>query len=109
MSSTLIYSRLTLATSDAQRIIKRLAKHWQHKFEIVEDDNNTIIPFSSDNKATLSHDDNHLFVLLETIDTETRDKLQQVIVSHINRMAQQEFEAEWHNNFRRNADTNINA
>ena len=88
----------SITTVEAHRIAKRLYNHWKHKFEVTEE-------------AVTEHD--HLFqihmpdALLSLftsadqlkieIETERDDYtfLEQVVLDHLNRMAQQQFEVEW--------------
>lgn len=93
----MLKSQLNLQTQEAERIIKRLAKHWSHKMQIETKDNQTIIPFSQNDMAILSFDNENLFVSLTTQDIETQQKLQDVVLNHINRMAGVEFDTAWQN------------
>ncbi|WP_410472920.1 DUF2218 domain-containing protein [Faucicola mancuniensis] len=88
-------SKLILNTQDGERIIGRLAKHWSHKFDIVNQGEKTIIPFSEENQVILSADNEQLLATLTTNDEESQPKLQEVVLNHINRMAGVEFEAQW--------------
>ncbi|MCG7657352.1 DUF2218 domain-containing protein [Wielerella bovis] len=90
-------SQLILHTTDATRIAKRLANHWQHKFAVEFLDNQTIIPFSADDTLVLLTSDETLTAILTT-QSSTDDnhlKLQQVALEHINRMAKTEFTELW--------------
>ena len=90
-----VISQLTLETTEAQRVIKRLGNHWKHKFEVVEQDGKTLIPFSDTDNVLLSFNETHLFAKLTTLDSDATTKLQQVVLNHINRMANQEFDGTW--------------
>lgn len=65
--------------------------------QIETKDNQTIIPFSQNDMAILSFDNENLFVSLTTQDIETQQKLQDVVLNHINRMAGVEFDTAWQN------------
>lgn len=86
-------SNTTIQTNDAKRIAKRLLNHWKHKFEVAETDEKLSI-FMPDAIVILHP---HTESLLVYLDTKQEDDahLQHVIIEHLNRMAQQEFMAEW--------------
>jgi hypothetical protein len=93
--SQLQISELRIATDQAARIIKRLSNHWRHKFDIQEQDEITQIPFSAQSRVWLSADAKTLLAKIETLETERLAQLEQVVLLHINRMANQEFVASW--------------
>ena len=89
-----IQSKSTIESNDGARIVKRLCNHWKHKFEITEQDGKFNIPFP---EASVILEATDQQILIE-INTEQADKLehyQNVVINHLNRMAQQEFAAEW--------------
>ncbi len=96
-------STLQLATEDAARIIKRLANHWRHKMAVSEQPQGTVFEFSPTATATLASDETTLKATLVITDEDADGahqqqlKLQQVILSHINRMAGVGFDAQWQN------------
>lgn len=96
-------STLQLSTEDAARIIKRLANHWRHKMTVSKQPQGTVFEFSPTATATLASDENTLKATLVIADEdadsahEQQLKLQQVILSHINRMAGVDFDAQWQN------------
>lgn len=96
-------STLQLNTEDAARIIKRLANHWRHKMTVIEQPQGTVFGFSPTATATLASDETTLKATLVIIDEDADSahqqqlKLQQVILSHINRMAGVGFDAQWQN------------
>ena len=68
-----------LLTNDGKRIAKRLVNHWKHKFEVQETEQDFKILMPT---ATI------------TLAPET-DHLEKVVLDHLNRMAQQEFQVQW--------------
>lgn len=96
-------STLQLNTEDATRIIKRLANHWRHKMTVIEQPQGTVFGFSPTATATLASDETTLKATLVITDEDADSahqqqlKLQQVILSHINRMAGVGFDAQWQN------------
>lgn len=94
-------SQLSLNTQDGQRIAKRLYNHWQHKFAVSHDtqSNKHIfgIHFTDDDTVTLTSDDKTLVVILTTKQPDNHNKLQHVVLDHINRMANSNFDDTWVN------------
>ena len=88
-----VISQLTLETTEAQRVIKRLGNHWKHKFEVSETELYSKI-FMPTATVTLTPQEQHLDVLIEN-QQEDVARLEQVVIDHLNRMAQQEFIVEW--------------
>jgi len=86
-------SNTIILTDEAKRIGKRLLNHWKHKFEVSETDANFSI-FMPDATVVLTHQPQQLLVDLQT-DRADYPQLEQVIIDHLNRMAQQEFNVTW--------------
>lgn len=89
-------SSTNITTTEGKRISKRLLNHWKHKFEVAETDTETKI-FMPTATVTLTPHEQHLAVLIEN-QQEDVAHLEQVVINHLNRMAQQEFVAEWRHN-----------
>lgn len=88
-------SQLNIETENAEIIIKKLVNHWRHKMEITQENNISTIPFSETAHATLKHQSNQLIATLHTEQQEDLEKLQNVVLDHLNRMAKQEFANTW--------------
>ena len=90
-------STTLIQTTDAKRIAKRLTNHWKHKFEVIEteQDFKILLPTAV---ITLTPQPENLDVIIKS-DDENHDRLEQVVLDHINRMAQQEFKVIWHHPF----------
>lgn len=82
-----------ILTDESKRITKRLVNHWQHKFKVEETEKKSSI-FMTDATVTLTP---FIHKLNIEIDTQRSDytSLEQVVIEHINRMAQQEYQVEW--------------
>jgi len=80
-------------TAEAQRITKRLVNHWKHKFEVQELPDRSLILMPDATVALIPSQD-HLDVQL---DTQREDYLflEKVVIDHLDRMAQQQFEVTW--------------
>ncbi|RLZ07856.1 DUF2218 domain-containing protein [Acinetobacter sp. 2JN-4] len=86
-------STTQITTIEGKRISKRLVNHWKHKFEVSETETHSKI-FMPTATVTLTPQPQHLDVLIEN-QQEDVERLEQVVIDHLNRMAQQEFTAEW--------------
>lgn len=86
-------SNATIQTTEAKRIAKRLLNHWKHKFEVAETDTDFSI-YMPEAQVTLSTHAEQLNVKIETL-REDYTMLEQVVLDHLNRMAQQQFEVTW--------------
>ncbi|ENW02503.1 DUF2218 domain-containing protein [Acinetobacter beijerinckii] len=86
-------STIQIETIEAKRISKRLVNHWKHKFEVSESELHSKI-FMPTATVTLTPHEQHLDVLIEN-QQEDVVRLEQVVIDHLNRMAQQEFIVEW--------------
>ena len=86
-------SSANIATLEAKRIAKRLVNHWKHKFEVAETDTQFSI-FMPKATVVLTAQPEHLAVQIDTEDADNT-VLENVVLDHLNRMAQQEFQANW--------------
>lgn len=86
-------SSTSIVTADGKRIAKRLSNHWKHRFEIAESEQDfkILMPTAT---VTLLPTETTLDVNIQT-EEQDNSRLESVVLDHINRMAQQEFEATW--------------
>ncbi|HJP46508.1 DUF2218 domain-containing protein [Acinetobacter venetianus] len=89
-------STTQITTQEAKRISKRLINHWKHKFEVAETETDSKI-FMPTATVTLTPQQQYLSVLIENQQDDVQH-LEQVVIDHLNRMAQQEFNVEWTHN-----------
>lgn len=89
-------STTQITTQEAKRISKRLINHWKHKFEVAETETDSKI-FMPTATVTLTPQQQYLGVLIENQQDDVQH-LEQVVIDHLNRMAQQEFNVEWTHN-----------
>ena len=82
-----------VSTSDAARITKRLTNHWKHKFEVSETAELSQI-FMPQATITLAAGAETLAVKIES-DLEDLTQLKEVVVNHLNRMANTVLDAQW--------------
>ncbi|MFM6904696.1 MAG: DUF2218 domain-containing protein [Acinetobacter tjernbergiae] len=86
-------STTQITTDEAKRISKRLLNHWKHKFEVAETEAYSKI-FMPTATVTLTPHEQSLDVMIEN-QQDNVEHLEQVVIDHLNRMAQQEFIVEW--------------
>ena len=86
-------STTQITTDEAKRISKRLLNHWKHKFEVAETEAYSKI-FMPTATVTLTSHEQSLDVMIENQQDDV-EHLEQVVIDHLNRMAQQEFIVEW--------------
>ena len=86
-------STTQITTDEAKRISKRLLNHWKHKFEVAETEAYSKI-FMPTATVTLTSREQSLDVMIENQQDDV-EHLEQVVIDHLNRMAQQEFIVEW--------------
>lgn len=89
-------STTQITTQEGKRISKRLINHWKHKFEVAETKTDSKI-FMPTATVTLTPQQQYLGVLIENQQDDVQH-LEQVVIDHLNRMAQQEFNVEWTHN-----------
>ncbi|TCB67911.1 DUF2218 domain-containing protein [Acinetobacter sp. ANC 4178] len=82
-----------IATLESARIAKRLYNHWKHKFEVKETEQQFEILMPEAQVSLIPHAE-YLAVEITT-SAEKMDHLENVVLDHLSRMAQQEFETEW--------------
>lgn len=80
-------------TPDGARISKRLLNHWKHKFEVSQSESDFQI-FMPEYHITLTP---HADTLAVSIESQVEDltHIQNIVLNHLNRMANQEFTAIW--------------
>ena len=86
-------SHTQISTAEAARIAKRLLNHWKHKFEVAETEAYSKI-FMPTATVILTPHEQSLDVMIEN-QHENVEYLEQVVIDHLNRMAQQEFTVKW--------------
>ncbi|MEZ6011097.1 MAG: DUF2218 domain-containing protein [Hyphomonas sp.] len=78
----------TVPTPNAEKYITQLAKHWGHKFPVIEDGGTHIIDFGTA-KCFLSTEPNGLKATIE-VPGENVVRLEEVVADHLNRFAHRE-------------------
>jgi uncharacterized protein len=74
------------ATTDASRIMRRLCKHWGHKYPVECNDTRGVIQLN-DVRVVLLAEPQHLSVTLENPEAPVPERLKGVVAEHLQRMA----------------------
>ena len=83
------------ATTDASRVMRRLCKHWSHKYDVQFDDATGSIQLG-DVRVILRAEPDRLVVTLENPVAEVPRRLLGVVSEHLQRMAgEQVFDVKW--------------
>ena len=82
-----------IQTQEGARISKRLLNHWKHKFEVSQTDLHMQI-FMPEYTITLTPHAEILEVMIESQQLDLTH-IQNVVLNHLNRMANSEFSATW--------------
>jgi hypothetical protein len=84
------------ATRDAARVIRRLCKHWSHKYPVQIEETSGVIQLG-DVKVSLQGEPDRLQVTLENPNGEVPLRLTGVVAEHLQRMAgaDQVLEVRW--------------
>lgn len=88
-----MHSHASITTLESKRIAKRLLNHWKHKFEVSEVKTVFSI-FMPEAIVLLDAQPEHLNILIKT-QAADNSHLESVVLDHLNRMAQQEFQTTW--------------
>ncbi|WP_207884813.1 DUF2218 domain-containing protein [Pseudomonas sp. 30_B] len=82
-------SRATVATPDASRYLKRLCNHFAHKLPVELTENRGVLRFDF-GTCRLHATPEALLMDAEAADSEALERLQNVVVSHLDRFAWKE-------------------
>jgi len=80
-------STTRIATSNGRRYMTQLCKHWAHKFDVVYDENQGLVPFSPDRRCRMAADAKGLTLTIEVEDAEQMARMQGVVIDHLKRFA----------------------
>ena len=85
----MLSSAVQIQTSDPSRLIRRLCKHWSHKFEVDFDDRHGHIALG-ETQCSLAAGENSLTATLQTMDEEQLTRMEAVVADHLQRMSADE-------------------
>lgn len=90
-------SRAEIATPSGERLINRLCKHWAHKLDVEQSEQQATITFET-GTCLMYAEPGRLLLSIETLEEEHLDQLEGVVESHLVRMAKDEpLEIVWEN------------
>ena len=85
------------ATPDAARVIRRLCRHWAHKFPVEFDPHHGAIDLTSLGRTVLDADETALHIAVAAVDAASLERLETVVADHIKRFAfREELAFDWH-------------
>ena len=91
----MLESTAQIATADPSRLIRRLCKHWSHKFEVSYDDQQGSIPLGTGH-CQLIAGEGSLTAQVRGEDEAHLAKMQAIVADHLQRMASDEtFSFDW--------------
>ncbi|WP_027947794.1 DUF2218 domain-containing protein [Litchfieldella anticariensis] len=82
-------SRAEITTESGVKLIDRLCKHWAHKLDVEKSEGQARVTFE-EGTCLMHAEDSKLTVALEALDDESLDRLEEVVDSHLERMAGKE-------------------
>ncbi|EZQ02423.1 DUF2218 domain-containing protein [Acinetobacter sp. Ver3] len=86
----------TIESSEALRIAKRLSNHWKHKFDVANsDDQYQIFMPKVTVELSIQPDQLHVSIVNKEISLEELIRLKNVVLDHINRMVQADYQVIW--------------
>ena len=80
-------STARIATPNGRRYMTQLCKHWAHKFEVVYDETQGLVPFGSDSRCRMAADAEGLTLTLEVEESGQMERMQGVVIDHLKRFA----------------------
>lgn len=80
-------SSTSVQTQNGSRYLKRLCKHWSHKFDVAYTDEEGRVPFGDDRLCIFKASPESLAIAIEAPDQEAIARLEQVVADHLVRMA----------------------
>lgn len=80
-------STACIATPNGRRYMTQLCKHWAHKFEVVYDETQGLVPFAADRRCRMAADDAGLTLTIEIEDAGQMERMQEVVIDHLKRFA----------------------
>ncbi|WP_042701963.1 DUF2218 domain-containing protein [Azospirillum sp. B506] len=80
-------STARVATPNGRRYMTQLCKHWAHKFEVVYDETQGLVPFATGRRCRMAADDRGLTLTLELEEGGEMERMQDVVIDHLKRFA----------------------
>lgn len=91
----MLVSTVQIETSNPSRLIRRLCKHWSHKFEVSFDERQGQIALG-DTQCLLTAGEGSLTAQIRTEDEAQLERMETVVADHLQRMsADESFSFAW--------------
>lgn len=84
-----------IATTQAARLAKRLGNHWKHKFEVLETAQELRILMPSATIVLQPQPDALYTEIIAQDENTDLNRLEQVVLDHLQRMGQEQLSADW--------------
>ncbi|AVH14959.1 DUF2218 domain-containing protein [Acinetobacter indicus] len=84
-----------IATTQAARLAKRLGNHWKHKFEVLETAQELRILMPSVTIVLQPQADALYTEIIAQDENTDLNRLEQVVLDHLQRMGQEQLSADW--------------
>ena len=78
-------TRANVATPNASKYLRRLSKHWSHRFEVKYDDTQAVIDFGT-SRCEMTANETHLLINLVFSAGEDVAELEAVVAEHLQRV-----------------------
>ncbi|HCJ27991.1 MAG TPA: DUF2218 domain-containing protein [Pseudomonas sp.] len=85
----MLSSTVQIETTNPSRLIRRLCKHWSHKFDVSFDDQQGHIAFGGAS-CLLTAGEGNLTAKIQTEDEAQLEKMETVVADHLQRMSTDE-------------------
>jgi len=82
-------SRAEIATDSGAKLMNRLCKHWAHKLDVEQGEEESRVAFE-EGSCIMRIEQDKLIVAVEALDEESLDRLEGIIDSHLERMTGEE-------------------
>ncbi len=80
-------SETHVPTASGERYLSQLCKHWSHRFEVTLEPGRGRVLFGPDRACSFEAEAEELRIRLEADDAEALDKLEAVVLEHLQRFA----------------------
>ena len=83
-------TRADVTTPNASKYLRRLCKHWSHRFQVKYDDTHGAIDFGGDSRVEMTANAEHLLVRVFLAPEDNMAEMEDVVADHLKRVANDE-------------------
>ncbi|BAI71004.1 hypothetical protein AZL_003660 [Azospirillum sp. B510] len=80
-------STARVATVNGRRYMTQLCKHWGHKFAVVHDETQGLVPFGPGSRCRMAADADGLTLTLDVAEDGRMERMRGVVIDHLKRLA----------------------